>query len=136
MEAIFGVVPMAIGATVRAGLGIAVGLAVFHELRGNQPGWDSNNAVSQNHDNGRNELSQRRNGSNVAKTDCGERNDRPVNTDGNTGEAALRAFDHIHNGAQNGANDNDRKQENSNLGPAFFERFDQAVSGSDKMDEF
>lgn len=127
---------MAVRAAVWAGLGVAVRLAVFHELRGYQAGWHGNDSVAQNHDDGRNELPQRRYGRNVAKTDGSQSDNRPVNADRNACETALRAFDHVHNGTQNGANDNDCKQENGNLGTAFFECIDQAVSGPDKMNEF
>src|SRR5688572_8530036 len=64
------------------------------------PGWNSNDPVTNKHNNRGNEFSQRSDGGDVTITYCGDSNNGPVDTIRYAMKAILPAFYQVHNRTQ------------------------------------
>lgn len=126
---------MIVGAAIRTRLGIGVWAFARNEFRGHDSCWYRNDAVTHNHDDGRDELTQRRNRRDVAKTDRGQGDDCPVNAYRDVREAAFRAFHHIHNRPQDDAKHQNRKDKHQDFGAAFPQRYYEQIARAHEMNE-
>jgi len=86
-------------------------------LGGHDPRRDGDDAVAHHHDDRSHDLSQRRHRGDLAVAHGGERDDDPIDAVGNAMEAVIALFDHVHQCAQQAADDDHEVDENGDLSP-------------------
>ena len=101
MLAVFSVVVMVAGTACRTRPVADLLSQLLGDFSRNNPGRDCDNAVTDNHNYCRQSLTKSGFWRNVAVTDRGHGNDRPVNASGNTGETILPTFDDINERTKN-----------------------------------
>lgn len=126
----FGIWFVTTGATLRAGLGRNLACGASH-LGSDDAGRDSEDAVAEDHDQRRQNLSQIGLGGDITITDRGHGDDCPVDATRDAGKAVFRPFDEIHGRANNHLNCDDRKQKNHDLAGARLQGTPERLDFSD-----
>lgn len=108
-----------------------------HRCR-NNASRDSNNCITDQHDNSRKEPSQRRCRRNIAIPDGCHRDNRPINAIRNIIKPGIRirSFYHIHHRSHRSYQDQDKEKEDKDLRGADPQRAQKQISFVNKLEKF
>ena len=132
MVAKFCIITMSFISAIRTTLSICMQFALSGHFDGDQSRRNGNDAITKDHDKTGNELAKDGGGRDISISHCGEGDNAPIDTSWNTGEAILPSFYEIHDRPHDNGDQENRKQEYSDLSPARRKRGLQYVCLADK----
>lgn len=99
--------------------------------------WDGDDGVTEEHDDGRKDFTEERDGSDIAITYGGERDDGPVDAGGEVGELRTResSFHHEHKCTEAAHEHDDEKEEHKDAVEAFLDGNKQEIALVDELEK-
>lgn len=99
--------------------------------------WDGDDGVTEKHDDGRKDFTEERDGSDIAITNRGERDDSPVDAGGEvrelrTGESS---FHHVHESTETAHEHDDEKEKHKDAVEAFLDGNEQQIAFVDELEK-
>ena len=99
--------------------------------------WNSDDGVTKEHDDGRKDFTEERDGSDIAVANCGKRDDGPIDAGGEVGElrAGESSFHHEHECAKATHEHDDEEEKHKDAVEAFLDGNEQEIAFVDELEK-